>query len=69
MGIFSSDRCYRPDEIADKLHVDVCTVYRMIKDIDDPLPAFRLNTNGQLRVYGRDLNSYLENHKVDPLNE
>jgi hypothetical protein len=69
MSIFNDERCYRPDEIADKLRADISTIYRLIKDIDDPLPAFRLKNNGQLRVHGKDLNQYLESHKVDPLNE
>lgn len=68
MSIFNSERCYRPDEIADKLSVDISTVYRLIKDIDDPLPAYRLKNNGQLRVHGQELNAYLNNHKVYPLN-
>lgn len=69
MSIFQDERCYRPDEIAAKLNAALSTVYRLIKDIDDPIPAFRLKNNGQMRVYGRDMNAYLENHKVDPLNE
>jgi len=66
MGIFKEDRCYRPDEIADQLHVDKSTVYRLIKDMDHPLPAFRIKEQGQLRCYGRDINKYLEDHKVRP---
>ena len=66
MGIFTEDRCYRPDEIADKLHVDKSTIYRLIKDMLDPLPAFRIKEQGQLRCYGRDINAYLDSHKVRP---
>ena len=61
-----NDRYYRPDEIADMLNVDRSTVYRMIRDIADPLPAYRINDKGPLRVHGKDINKYLESHKVRP---
>jgi excisionase family DNA binding protein len=61
-----NDRYYRPDEIADILNVDRSTVYRMIRDIADPLPAYRINDKGPLRVHGKDINKYLESHKVRP---
>lgn len=61
-----NDRYYRPDEIADLLKVDRSTVYRMIRDIADPLPAYRINEKGPLRVQGKDINTYLESHKVRP---
>jgi hypothetical protein len=32
----------------------------------DPLPAFRIKEQGQLRCYGRDINAYLDSHKVRP---
>ena len=60
------DRYYRPDEIADVLSVARSTVYRMIRDIADPLPAYRINDKGPLRVHGKDINKYLESHKVRP---
>ena len=60
------DRYYRPDEIADVLNVARSTVYRMIRDIADPLPAYRINDKGPLRVHGKDINKYLESHKVRP---
>lgn len=63
--LFRSDRSYRPDEIAQKLSVDVCTVYRMIRDIDDPLPAFRPHGRA-LRVEGAELIRYLQRRKVKP---
>lgn len=63
--LFRSDRSYRPDEIAQKLSVDVCTVYRMIRDIDDPLPAFRPHGRA-LRVEGSELIRYLQRRKVKP---
>ncbi len=69
MQVFDEKRCYRPDEIAGCLNVNISTVYRMIRSIEDPLPAFRLKSNGQLRVHGQSLNSYLATHQVDPLNE
>ena len=41
MSIFNDERTYRTDEIADILKVDRSSVYRWIRDIGDPLPAFR----------------------------
>ena len=69
MQVFKEQRCYTPLRVSEILSVDISTVYRLIRDIDDPLPAFRLKNNGQLRVHGKDLNTYFEDHKVDPLNE
>jgi len=66
MSIFSNDRNYRPDEVASTLRVSRNTVYRWIRDILDPLPAFRTKDNGQLRCAGKDLNEYLLKHKVRP---
>ncbi|MDP2172457.1 MAG: helix-turn-helix domain-containing protein [Candidatus Cloacimonadaceae bacterium] len=66
MSIFKDDRNYRTDEIAEVLRVDRSSVYRWIRDIPDPLPAFRTKENGQLRCAGRDLNEYLLKHKVRP---
>jgi len=60
------DRYYRPDEIAGVLNVARSTVYRMIRDIADPLPAYRINDKGPLRVHGKDINMYLASHKVRP---
>ena len=66
MSIFNDERTYRTDEIADILKVDRSSVYRWIRDILDPLPAFRTKENGQLRCSGKDLNLYLLKHKVRP---
>ena len=66
MSIFNDERNYRTDEIADILKVDRSSVYRWIRDIGDPLPAFRTKENGQLRCSGKDLNIYLLKHKVRP---
>ena len=66
MSIFNDERNYRTDEIADILRVDRSSVYRWIRDILDPLPAFRTKDNGQLRCAGKDLNDYLTKHKVRP---
>ena len=66
MSIFKDERTYRTDEIADILKVDRSSVYRWIRDIGDPLPAFRTKENGQLRCAGKDLNDYLMKHKVRP---
>ena len=69
MKIFDDKKCYTPSRIAEILDVDVCTIYRMVSSIDEPLPAIRLKSNGQLRIHGLEINKYLEDHKVDPLNE
>ena len=66
MSIFNNDRNYRPDEVASTLRVSRNTVYRWIRVIFDPLPAFRTKENGQLRCSGKDLNLYLLKHKVRP---
>jgi len=66
MRIFKDERNYRTDEIAEILRVDRSSVYRWIRDILDPLPAFRTKENGQLRCSGKDLNDYLNKHKVRP---
>lgn len=66
MSIFKDERNYRTDEIAEILRVDRSSVYRWIRDILDPLPAFRTKENGQLRCSGKDLNEYLNKHKVRP---
>ena len=67
--VFNENRCYTPVRVAEMLSVDISTVYRLIRDIDDPLPAFRLKNNEQLRVHGKEINKYLEDHKVDSLYE
>lgn len=67
MKLFDDKRSYRPDEVADRIEVHVSTVYRMIRDIDDPLPAFRLGR--QLRINGAEANRYFEQKKVNPLEE
>lgn len=69
MNLFQDDRGYRPDEIAEKLNVDRSTIYRMIRKVLNPLPAYRTKENGQLRCFGRDINNYLEHNKVRPEDE
>lgn len=66
--LFSPDRCYRPYEVARTLNISKKTVYRMIADVKDPLPAFRPDGK-QLRISGKVLNSYVESHRVVPENE
>ena len=66
MSIFNDERNYCTDEIADILRVDRSSVYRWIRDIDNPLPAFRTKENGQQRCKGKDLNAYLDKYKVRP---
>jgi len=66
--LFSPSRCYRPDEIAHTLGLSTRTVYRLINDIEDPLPAYR-PTGTVLRVHGHDLIAWLDRRKVNPLEE
>jgi len=65
--VFDDKKCYTPNRVAEILAVDISTVYRLIRDFDDPLPAFRLKTNGQLRIHGNRANDYFDRHRVDPL--
>jgi len=67
--LFKDDRCYRPDEVAKILSIDIKTVYRRIKDLDNPFPCFRLKNHGPLRLPGNKMNKFLEDNKVDPLEE
>ncbi len=67
--VFDDKKFYTPTRVAELLSVNRCTVYRMIRSIEEPLPAVRLKGNGQLRISGLELNKYLEEHEVDPLNE
>ncbi len=64
--MINPNRCYRPDEIAKIMSVDRSTVYRMIRNINNPLPAFRPTGNGPLRVQGSDLIEYIEQNKTKP---
>ena len=68
---FNEKKCYRPDEIASIIGVDPRTIYRYIKDIENPLPAFRPSgrIKGGLRIWGSEANKYFEKNKVDPLEE
>jgi hypothetical protein len=68
--LFRDDRSYRPDEVAEKLRVDVRQVYRMVHDVDDPLPAFRTKKrSGSLRFNGVELNEHIDKNRVNPLEE
>jgi excisionase family DNA binding protein len=66
--MFDDNRSYRPDEVADKMRVDARTIYRWIKRIERPLPAFR-TPGGELRCIGKELNQFVELNRVDPVNE
>ncbi len=68
MPLFDDNRVYRPDEIADRIEAHISTVYRMINDLEHPLPAFRLRGRA-LRIRGADANRYFEDKKVNPLEE
>ncbi len=63
------DKYYRPDEVAEALSVDKSTVYRLCKDLDDPMPAIRLGGKGPLRIHGVGLNEWLKRRKVNPGDE
>lgn len=62
-----TDRCYRPDEVAEKLHVHIRTIYRHVNDLDDPLPSLRLKPGGPLRIPGLLANRWLARRRVNPL--
>lgn len=59
-----TDRYYRPDEVAELLSVDRSTVYRLISDTDDPLPAVKICQ--KLRIPGQELSEWLERKRVNP---
>lgn len=61
-----TDRYYRPDEVAELLNVDKGTVYRMIRDTEDPLPAIKLTGDRHLRISGQELSEWLERRRVNP---
>lgn len=67
--LFKDDRAYRPDEVAEILGIDTKTVYRRIKDFDNPFPCVRLKKHGPLRLPGNKMNKFLEDNKVNPLEE
>ncbi len=67
--VFDNSKYYTPTRVADLLSVNIRTVYRMIRRVDEPLPAVRLKGNGQLRIHGAELNKYLAEHQVDPVND
>lgn len=67
-GLFG-DRCYRPDEVAKRLDVSVRSIYRWMRDLDDPLPAYRMQQSGPLRIPGNGLNAWLDRRRVDPFDE
>ena len=69
MEIFDDERNYYPFQVAEKLEVHISTIYRMIKDIDDPLPAFKLRRNGRLKLNGRKLNKFIKEHEINTLEE
>lgn len=62
---FEDDIYYYPYHIANKLNISIRTVYRMVNDVTNPLPAVRIRHS--LRIRGKDINEYLERNKTDPL--
>lgn len=63
--MIKEDRYYRPDEVAEMLAVEISTVYRLVREPGDPLPAVRLGERGHIRILGRDLGAWLERWRVD----
>lgn len=61
-----TDRYYRPDEVAEMLNVHKSTLYRLINDKTDPLPAIKLTGEGKLRIPGKELSEWLERRRVNP---
>jgi len=60
---------YRPDEVCEILSINKTTFYRKVGDIENPLPAIRINKGGSLRVPIEDFQKWIEKNKVDPVNE
>ena len=54
----------RVDEVAVKLNTSKNTIYRLINDIENPLPASKIR--GQIRVRVEDLEQYIEKTKMTP---
>ena len=54
---------YRPDEIAKIMNVSKATVYRLINQIDDPLPAKKFK--GFLRIKASEFDEWIERHHYD----
>jgi predicted DNA-binding transcriptional regulator AlpA len=62
---------FRPDEVCKILDIERTTFYRLVNQVDSPLPAVKMNEspNGHLRVPKLELERWLQEHKKDPLNE
>lgn len=56
----------RPDEVMEWLSIKKSTFYRMINDPIDPLPAYRVNKKGHLKIRKIDVEKRLERYKVKP---
>lgn len=48
----------RPDEVAEKLKISKKTVYKLINEIENPMPSVRIG--GQLRIKTVDLEKYVD---------
>jgi len=60
--LFKDERLYRPDEVAKRLNISIKSIYRMIKDVDDPLPAIKIKNI--IRLPGNRLNEYIKRHTI-----
>ena len=61
----SKKKFLRVDEVAKILSLGRSRIYDLIND--NELPAYKTGTNGNLRILTEDLEEYMENNKVDPL--
>jgi len=61
--MFDETRMYRPDEVAKKMQINKRTVYRMIDN--NEIKAVKVR--GQLRIWGSELNRYMDENIADPM--
>ena len=61
--LFKDDRCYRPDEVAEKLAISKRTVYRYV---DDGLLR-AVGLPGATRIRGSELNKFMDEKEKDPM--
>ena len=66
---FKENRFYAVQQVADIFGVKRNAVYSWIRKINDPLPSHKLGDAGVIRIHGSDINKWLKDKKVDPLNE
>ncbi len=64
--LFSNDRAYRIDEVAEILRVHERTIRRLVNEIDEKerLRSYKIKTS--IRIPGPVINQYLQDHEVKP---